>query len=50
MGFHSGSGGPERTATLEQWGEGIVADVNGVIYSAEVGPRGVKRYHRYIDP
>ena len=31
-------------------GEGIVADVNGVIYSAEVGPRGVKRYHRYIDP
>jgi hypothetical protein len=39
--------GPHR---LSSGGEGLVADVNGVIYSAEVGPRGVKRYHRYIDP
>ena len=31
-------------------GEGIVADANGVIYTAEVGPRAVKRYVRYIDP
>ena len=31
-------------------GEGIVADVDGVIYTAEVGPRAVKRYVRYIDP
>jgi sugar lactone lactonase YvrE len=31
-------------------GEGIVADIDGLIYSAEVGPRAVKRYHRYIDP
>ena len=31
-------------------GEGVVADVDGVIYSAEVGPRAVKRYVRYIDP
>ena len=31
-------------------GEGVVADVDGVIYSAEVGNRSVKRYHRYIDP
>ena len=31
-------------------GEGVVADVDGVIYTAEVGNRAVKRYHRYIDP
>ena len=31
-------------------GEGVVADADGVIYSAEVGNRSVKRYHRYIDP
>ena len=31
-------------------GEGIVADADGVIYSAEVGPRAVKRYVKYIDP
>ena len=31
-------------------GEGVVADVDGVIYSAEVGPRAVKRYVNYIDP
>jgi hypothetical protein len=31
-------------------GEGVVADANGVIYTAEVGPRAVKRYVRYIDP
>jgi len=36
----SGSGG----------GEGVVADAEGIIYSAEVGPRAVKRYVRYIDP
>jgi DNA-binding beta-propeller fold protein YncE len=31
-------------------GEGVVADTDGVIYTAEVGPRAVKRYVRYIDP
>ena len=31
-------------------GEGVVADAEGIIYSAEVGPRAVKRYVRYIDP
>ena len=31
-------------------GEGVVADVDGVIYTAEVGNRSVKRYDRYIDP
>ncbi len=31
-------------------GEGVVADVDGIIYSAEVGNRAVKRYFRYIDP
>ena len=31
-------------------GEGVVADADGVIYTAEVGNRAVKRYHRYIDP
>ena len=31
-------------------GEGVVADADGVIYSAEEGPRAVKRYVRYIDP
>ena len=31
-------------------GEGVVADGDGIIYSAEVGNRAVKRYHRYIDP
>ncbi len=31
-------------------GEGVVADADGVIYTAEVGPRAVKRYVRYIDP
>ncbi len=31
-------------------GEGVVADADGIIYSAEVGPRAVKRYVRYIDP
>ena len=31
-------------------GEGVVADVDGIIYTAEVGPRAVKRYFRYIDP
>tara|TARA_B100000586_G_C20067189_1_gene409032 strand:- start:528 stop:662 length:135 start_codon:yes stop_codon:yes gene_type:complete len=30
--------------------EGVVADAEGIIYSAEVGPRAVKRYVRYIDP
>ena len=33
-----------------QGGEGIVADRDGIIFSAEVGNRNVKRYHRYIDP
>lgn len=28
-------------------GEGIVADSDGIIYSAEVGPRSVKRYFRF---
>ena len=28
----------------------VSADADGVIYSAEVGPRAVKRYVRYIDP
>ena len=28
-------------------GEGVVADKDGVIYSAEVGPRSVKRYVRF---
>ncbi len=28
-------------------GEGIVADKDGIIYSAEVGPRSVKRYFRF---
>ena len=31
-------------------GEGVVADADGVIYSAEVGPWALKRYVRYIDP
>lgn len=28
-------------------GEGIVADKDGIIYSAEVGPRSIKRYFRF---
>ena len=28
-------------------GEGIVADHDGIIYSAEVGPRSIKRYFRF---
>ncbi len=38
--------GPYRTSS---GGEGVVADKDGVIYSAEVGPRSVKRYVRFED-
>ena len=31
-------------------GEGVVADADGIIYTAEVGPRAVKRYFNYVDP
>ena len=40
----------DRTQLTSTGGEGIVADRDGIIYSAEVGNRTVKRYHRYIDP
>ncbi len=36
--------GPYRTSS---GGEGVVADKDGIIYSAEVGPRSVKRYVRF---
>ena len=39
--------GPLRSSS---GGEGVVADADGIIYTAEVGPRAVKRYVRYIDP
>mgnify|MGYP001215561866 FL=1 len=38
--------GPYSTSS---GGEGIVADKDGIIYSAEVGPRSVKRYFRFED-
>lgn len=38
--------GPFR---ISSGGEGIVADKDGIIYSAEVGPRAVKRFFRYKD-
>ncbi len=38
--------GPYRVSS---GGEGVVADKDGVIYSAEVGPRSVKRYVRFED-
>ena len=40
----------DRTRLTSTGGEGIVADRDGIIYSAEVGNRTIKRYHRYIDP
>ena len=40
----------DRTQLTSTGGEGIVADRDGIIFSAEVGNRNVKRYHRYIDP
>ena len=39
----------DRTLLTSTGGEGIVADRDGIIYSAEVGNRTVKRYHRYLD-
>jgi DNA-binding beta-propeller fold protein YncE len=39
----------DRTQLTSTGGEGIVADRDGIIYSAEVGNRNVKRYHRYLD-
>ena len=38
--------GPYRVSS---GGEGVTADADGVIYSAEVGPRSVKRYVRFED-
>ena len=40
----------DRARLTSTGGEGIVADRDGIIYSAEVGNRTIKRYHRYIDP
>lgn len=40
----------DRARLTSTGGEGIVADRDGVIYSAEVGNRTVVRYHRFIDP
>jgi len=38
--------GPYR---ISSGGEGVAADTDGIIYSAEVGPRSVKRYVRFED-
>jgi len=38
--------GPYRVSS---GGEGVAADADGVIYSAEVGPRSLKRYARFED-
>jgi len=40
----------DRARLTSTGGEGIVADRDGIIYSAEVGNRAIKRYHRYIEP
>jgi len=40
----------DRSRLTSTGGEGIVADRDGIIYSAEVGNRTVVRYHRYLDP
>ena len=40
----------DRTMLTSTGGEGIVADRDGIIYSAEVGNRTIVRYHRYLDP
>jgi hypothetical protein len=35
---------PVEKTTGTSAAEGVAADANGVIYGAEVGPKGVKRY------
>jgi hypothetical protein len=37
---------PNESATNTSAAEGVAADVDGVIYGAEVGPRALKRYVR----
>lgn len=40
----------DRARLTSTGSEGIVADRDGIVYSAEVGNRTVVRYHRYLDP
>ena len=37
---------PVEHATNTSAAEGVAADVNGVVYGAEVGPRALKRYEK----